>query len=154
MEPSIHEPALMQTIKEQFDNHNDFLTYVNEFYKDLTNYYEMLKQIESTTKEISKRIQKHYKNYYKHSYRGVNFLYEAKKDTSNMMEGISFLKNLFEKISYKFMRFDNPQTNNIYIPEGNVFILNEFRELGDPRKKDSSFFKYFKKKDGEFPDLE
>ena len=45
MEPSINEPALMQTVKEQFDNHNDFIKYVNEFYKDLTNYYDRTNRI-------------------------------------------------------------------------------------------------------------
>ena len=143
MEPSIHEPALMQTVQEQVDNHNDFLNYVNEFYKDLTNYYEMLEQIESTTKEIYKRIQEHFK--YKYSARGVANMYEAKNDAENMLGGICFLKNLFEKISYRFMVFQNPQTNNIYCPVGNYFVLNKFRKLPDPILDKTSIFNNSKK---------
>ena len=129
MEPSIHEPALMQTVQEQVDNHNDFLNYVNEFYKDLTNYYEMLEQIESTTKEIYKRIQEHFK--YKYSARGVCYMYEAKNDAENMLQGIHFLQDTLDKMAYMFVRVLNPQNKNVFHPLTKKFDIYMYREFPD-----------------------
>ena len=143
MEPSIHEPALLQTVQEQFDNHNDFVNYLQELYNNLGKYYSFLEQIEYRTKELWRRIQEHFK--YKYSARGVCYMYEAKNDAENMLGGICFLKNLFEKISYRFMRFQNPQTNNIYCPVGNYFVLNKFRKLPDPILDKTSIFNNSKK---------
>ena len=143
MEPSIHEPALLQTVKEQFDNHNDFVNYLQELYNNLAKYYSFLEQIEYRTKELWRRIQEHFK--YKYSARGVANMYEAKNDAENMLGGICFLKNLFEKISYRFMVFQNPQTNNIYCPVGNYFVLNKFRKLPDPILDKTSIFNKSKK---------
>ena len=98
MEPSIHEPALLQTVKEQFDNHNDFVNYLQELYNNLGKYYSFLEQIEYRTKELWRRIQEHFK--YKYSARGVCYMYEAKNDAEKlkMMQKTCCKVFIFSKI--------------------------------------------------------
>ena len=129
MEPSIHEPALLQTVKEQFDNHNDFVNYLQELYNNLAKYYSFLEQIEYRTKELWRRIQEHFK--YKYSARGVCYMYEAKNDAENMLQGIHFLQDTLDKMAYMFVRVLNPQNKNVYHPGTKKFDIYMYREFPD-----------------------
>ena len=129
MEPSIHEPALMQTVQEQFDNHNEFVNYLQELYNDLGKYYSFLEQIEYKTKELWRRIQEHFK--YKYSARGVCYMYEAKNDAENMLQGIHFLQDTLDKMAYMFVRVLNPQNKNVFHPVTKKFDIYMYREFPD-----------------------
>ena len=129
MEPSIHEPALMQTVQEQFENHNDFVNYLQELYNDLGKYYSFLEQIEYRTKELWRRIQEHFK--YKYSARGVCYMYEAKNDAENMLQGIHFLQDTLDKMAYMFVRVLNPQNKNVFHPLTKKFDIYMYREFPD-----------------------
>ena len=129
MEPSIHEPALMQTVQEQFDNHNEFVNYLQELYNDLGKYYSFLEQIEYKTKELWRRIQEHFK--YKYSARGVCYMYEAKNDAENMLQGIHFLQDTLDKMAYMFVRVLNPQNKNVFHPLTKKFDIYMYREFPD-----------------------
>ena len=129
MEPSIHEPALMQTVQEQFDNHNEFVNYLQELYNDLGKYYSFLEQIEYRTKELWRRIQEHFK--YKYSARGVCYMYEAKNDAENMLQGIHFLQDTLDKMAYMFVRVLNPQNKNVFHPLTKKFDIYMYREFPD-----------------------
>ena len=129
MEPSIHEPALMQTLQEQFDNHNEFVNYLQELYNDLGKYYSFLEQIEYKTKELWRRIQEHFK--YKYSARGVCYMYEAKNDAENMLQGIHFLQDTLDKMAYMFVRVLNPQNKNVFHPLTKKFDIYMYREFPD-----------------------
>ena len=129
MEPSIHEPALMQTVQEQFDNHNDFVNYLQELYNNLGKYYSFLEQIEYRTKELWRRIQEHFK--YKYSARGVCYMYEAKNDAENMLQGIHFLQDTLDKMAYMFVRVLNPQNKNVFHPLTKKFDIYMYREFPD-----------------------
>ena len=129
MEPSIHEPALLQTVQEQFDNHNEFVNYLQELYNDLGKYYSFLEQIEYRTKELWRRIQEHFK--YKYSARGVCYMYEAKNDAENMLQGIHFLQDTLDKMAYMFVRVLNPQNKNVFHPLTKKFDIYMYREFPD-----------------------
>ena len=129
MEPSIHEPALLQTVQEQFGNHNDFVNYLQELYNDLGKYYSFLEQIEYKTKELWRRIQEHFK--YKYSARGVCYMYEAKNDAENMLQGIHFLQDTLDKMAYMFVRVLNPQNKNVFHPLTKKFDIYMYREFPD-----------------------
>ena len=129
MEPSIHEPALLQTVQEQFDNHNEFVNYLQELYNDLGKYYSFLEQIEYKTKELWRRIQEHFK--YKYSARGVCYMYEAKNDAENMLQGIHFLQDTLDKMAYMFVRVLNPQNKNVFHPLTKKFDIYMYREFPD-----------------------
>ena len=129
MEPSIHEPALLQTVQEQFDNHNDFVNYLQELYNNLGKYYSFLEQIEYRTKELWRRIQEHFK--YKYSARGVCYMYEAKNDAENMLQGIHFLQDTLDKMAYMFVRVLNPQNKNVFHPLTKKFDIYMYREFPD-----------------------
>ena len=129
MEPSNHEPALLQTVQEQFDNHNDFVNYLQELYNNLGKYYSFLEQIEYRTKELWRRIQEHFK--YKYSARGVCYMYEAKNDAENMLQGIHFLQDTLDKMAYMFVRVLNPQNKNVFHPLTKKFDIYMYREFPD-----------------------
>ena len=135
MEPSIHEPALMQTVKEQYDNFNEFGNFLKEIYKDLVNHYYFLDEIEYKTQELWNRLQECRNS--KYSKKEFYYLCEATKDAKNMLEGIHFLQDAIRGLGKRFEEGVNTQ-NLLYQPFvfeqiQEVFYLNKFREFPDPR---------------------